>query len=520
MKNIKFQDSQTSKTETVLNLKHRIKELETLVKYYEEQLLLSKKRMFAPSSEKSWYDLQLRLDSCEALDVAEELKDNPTEVSVKGHRRKKRNRKDSLPENVPVEEILCELPPEGQYCPACSNELHVMGREYRDEWVIVPAEVKVRRFVSHTYACRSCADASVSVPIIKIKWPKPTIKGSFASPESIAYIAYQKFVMAVPLYRQEQDWKRQGVFLSRQTMSNWLIECTELWFIPVFDWLKRKLLLYNKVIHGDETTLQVLKEPGKRPQTNSYLWVYRTSGDTLEPIVIAEYAPDRKGINPHGFLKGYSGYLHTDGYEAYHKLPNDIIVVGCWAHVRRKFNDALKIIAEKDRPGTDAMIGKRFCDKLFEVERGLTGLDSDTRHSRRQKELKPIIDNFYDWVSKVVATPKSPLGRAATYMFSQRKYLENVLLDGRLELSNNKAERTIKPFVISRKNFLFANTPRGAVAAATIFSLIETARETGVNPLGYLTYVLQLAPTLDLSDDENLTLLSPHEYKRSLATVR
>lgn len=501
--------------ETILGMQNRIRELEALVKFYEGQLLLSKKRMFAPSSEKSIYDLQLRLDGCETPDVAEELKDDTTETSVKSHRRKKRSKKDSLPDDVQVEEILCELPPEEQSCPSCDNEMHVMGREHRDEWVIVPAKVVIRRYVSQTYACRNCENTSDSVPIIKAKWPVPTLKGSFASPESIAYTAYQKFVMGVPLYRQEQDWKRQGVFLSRQTISNWLIESTELWLQPIFDELKRKLLL-NKVLHADETTLQVLKEPGKKPQSDSYLWVYRTSGDSPEPIVIAEYLPNRKNINPHIFLKGYLGYLHTDGYDAYHKLPSDIIVVGCWAHVRRKFNDALKIIPEKDRYGTDSMIGKRFCDELFRVERDLADLDFDKRYVHRLEKLKPIIDDFYNWASKTIATPKSPLGKAVTYMFSQRNYLENVLLDGRLELSNNRAERTIKPFVISRKNFLFANTPRGAIVAATIFSLIETARETGVNPLDYLTYALRLAPTLDINDIQNLITLSPYGYKMTL----
>ena len=502
--------------ETVLGLQKRIIELEALVKHYEAQLLVSQKRMFASSSEKSVYDhRQLLLEGCETPDIAEELKNDIVETSVKGHQRQKRSRKDSLPEHTPIEEILCELPVGEQTCPSCDNKMHVMGREHRDEWVIIPAKVKIRRYVSQTYTCRTCENSSDSVPIIKTKWPLPTIKGSFASPESIAYAAYQKFVMGVPLYRQEQDWKRQGLLLSRQTMSNWLIESTKLWLQPIFDELKRKLLL-SKVLHADETTFQVLREPGKKPQTDSYLWVYRTGGNAHEPIIIAEYVPNRRNINPHVFLKGYSGYLHADGYDAYHKLPNKIIVVGCWAHVRRKFNDALKIIAEKDRPGTDAMIGKRFCDELFKVERVLASLNADIRYARRQIELKPIMNEFYGWASKVRVTPKSPLGRAIAYMFSQRRYLENIFLDGHLELSNNRAERTIKPFVISRKNFLFANTPRGATTAATIFSLIETARETGVNPLDYLVYALKLAPTLNMNDAENLLELSPHGYKRIL----
>ena len=513
MENIKILAPKADKDNIILEQKNRIKELEMLVKYYEEQLLLSKKIKFASSSEKSKYDaFQLLLEGCEAPEVAEELKDEMIETPVKEHRRQKRLRKDSLPENVPVEEILCDLP-EDASCPKCSNKMHVMGHESSEEWVIEPAKVKIRKYVMPTLSCRECEKSPEGATILKTKRPACVIKGSVASPESIAYAAYQKFVMGVPLYRQEQDWKRQGVFLSRQTLSNWLIEATELWLQPIFDELKRRLLL-SKVLHGDETTFQVLKEPGKKPQSKSYLWVYRTSGDTPEPIVIAEYIPDRRSINPKNFLKGYSGYLHADGYDAYHKLPDEITVVGCWAHVRRKFNDALKAIAEKDRPGTDAMIGKRFCDELFRVERELAELDADKRHAGRLEKLKPIVGEFYNWAGKVVINPTSTLGKAVAYMFSQREYLENVFLDGRLELSNNRAERTIKPFVICRKNFLFANTPRGANCAATMFSIIETARETGVNPLDYLTYVLQAAPTLDMTNAENLALLSPHGYKK------
>jgi transposase len=518
MKNTKILATKKDKDNIILEQKNRIEELETLVKYYEEQLLMYKRKKYLSASEKSRYDeLQLLLEGFDAPEVAEELKDEVIETSVNGHKRQKRLKKDSLPENTPVEKVVHELPEEEKNCPDCKNEMHIMGRTYRDEWVIIPAQVKIRRHEIPTYTCRKCEKSAGDTPppIIKAKMPPLVLKGSYASPEAIAYAAYQKFVMGVPLYRQEQDWKRQGVFLSRQTLSNWLIEATEFWVKPIFDELKRRLLLSN-VLHIDETTFQVLKEPGKKPQSKSYLWVYRTGSDASEPIVIAEYIPDRKHINPKNFLKGYSGYIHADGYEAYHSLPDDIVVVGCWAHVRRKFNDALKAIKEKDRPGTDAMIGKRFCDELFRVERELSALDVNERYIERREKLKPVMDEFYDWASKVRTLEKLALGKAITYMFSQREYLENVLLDGRLELSNNRAERTIKPFVICRKNFLFANTPRGAAAAAAMFSLIETARETGVNPLDYLTYVLQIAPALDMADARSLALLSPHGYKNVL----
>ena len=309
-------------------LKTELAEMKILVKFYEEQFRLSKKRQFAASSEKSEYD-QLRIDAPDGSDDTEIIPstEEPNLELVKSHYRKKRTRADSLPKDMPVEEIICELPEKERFCPDCGNELQVIGHEYRDELVVIPAKAIIRRYAARTYACRGCEEASDQTPILKAHAPKPVIKGSFASPESVAYAAHQKFAMGVPLYRQEQEWKRQDVLLSRQTMANWLIRAADDWLRPLMDELKRRLLLRN-VLHADETTLQVLKEPGKSPQSKSYLWCYRTSGDAEEPIVLAEYRPDRKNYNPAVFLKGYSGYLHTDGYDAYHKLPPEIVVVG------------------------------------------------------------------------------------------------------------------------------------------------------------------------------------------------
>ena len=504
----------------IKTLKDEIKTLKILIKHYEERFLLSQKKRFGVSSEKSLYD-QLTLDYDAVNDETpinhEPEKEPPLEV-VKEHYRKKRTRKESLPKNLAVEEIICELSTEERACPKCNTQTQSFGNEYREELVIVPAKVMLRKFVLPTYICRDCADASDHTPIIKTKAPGAVIKGSFASPESVAYTAHQKFVMGVPLYRQEQEWQRKGVLLSRQTLANWLVLASESWLTPLADELKRRLLAQT-VAHADETTFQVLKEENKTPQSKSYLWCYRTSGDAAEPIVFAEYKPDRKAKNPAEFLTSFKGYLHTDGYEAYHKLSKDIVVVGCWAHVRRKWDSAVKIIRAADRGGTLELKGKRYCDKMFEIERKLAELSSDEKYEARIKILKPVMDEFFEWIDTIRTAPKSLLGKAVGYMFSQKVYLQNVLLNGRLELSNNRAERTIKPFVICRKNFLFANTVRGANAAATIFSLIETAKETGLEPFEYLCYVFKTAPNVDMTNIENIRALLPFEYKKSINSL-
>ena len=219
--------------------------------------------------------------------------------------------------------------------------------------------------------------------------------------------------------------------------------------------------------------------------------------------VLYEYKPKSRKENPHRFLEGFKGYLHTDGYEAYHGLSNDITIVGCWAHVRRKFDEALKIIPENERASSDTLKGKRYCDKLFALENEFAGLPTDERHKQRQELSRPLMDEFFQWLIKLDALPKTPLGIASGYALKQRKYLESYLLDGRLEISNNRAERSIKPFVISRKNFLFANTPRGAKASAIMFSLIETAKENGLDSFKYLSYVFKNAPNWDIQNNPN-----------------
>ena len=494
------------------NLKTKISELEALVKYYEEQFRLTKHRQFGASSEKSEYD-QLNLFN-EIESTANANVPEPELTEIKRHYRKRaRLVNDRLPENLPIEVVEHDLDADERECPQCSGGLHVMGREKRRELVIVPAQVKIREHVRKVYACRDCEKDEYGVPILKASIDAPVIKGSFASPEAIAHIMAQKFVMGVPLYRQEQDWNRQGIMLSRQTMSNWLIKATEDWLEPIYEAL-RELLLMHKVLHADETTLQVLRESGKTPQSKSYMWLYRTSGDAKHPIVLYDYQPDRKAKRPKEFLKDFKGFLHTDGYDGYHSLPCDIIVVGCWAHARRKFDEALKALPETDRTASNALRGKRYCDKLFELERTFEDLPHNERFIKRQEQAKPILEEFFAWLHSLNVLPKTPIGRAKHYVLGQRVYLERYLLDGCLEISNNRAERSIKPFVIGRKNFLFANTPRGARASAVMFSIIETAKESGLNPFDYLAYVFKNAPNWDIRNNlDYLQMLLPSEAR-------
>jgi transposase len=369
-----------------------------------------------------------------------------------------------------------------------------IGASVRRELELVPAKVIVVEHASHTYACKNCENTNDHTPIINTEAPAPLISGSLASPSLVAHIAYQKYSNGAPLYRIEKGFQYDGVNVSRQTMANWVIKCSEMYLASIYELLKARLLK-ETVLHADETTVQVLREPDRDAKSKSYEWVYRTSGCAKNPIVIYEYKETRKREHPKEFLKDFKGFLHTDGYEVYHGLPSDIVIVGCFAHVRRYWEKALKILPKDKRKGSDAERGVAYINRLFELEREFKKLDPKERYEARLDKSKPISDAFFEWASLLGATPKSPLGAAVNYSLSQRPYLENVFLDGRLELSNNRAERSVKPFVIGRKAWLFSNTPEGAEAGDLMYSIIETAKENGLHPFYYIKFLLDELPS-------------------------
>ena len=270
-------------------------------------------------------------------------KEDDGSVAVAAHKRHKKHEYtlDELPENVPVEVVEHRLPAEELICPECGSTMTEIGKEVRRRLKLVPAKAVVVEDWYYTYACRKCEKENTETVVVKAYREPNFIPGSFATPEAAAHLMVQKFVMGSPLYRQEQELKRQGIPLSRQTMSNWLLWSAEHLLAPVYDLLHQELLKRD-VLHADETTLQVLHEPGKTATSNSYMWLYRTSGDTDRPIVLYDYQPGRGVCYPKAFLDGFKGYLHTDGYDVYHSLPDEITAVGCWAHARRKFDEAMK----------------------------------------------------------------------------------------------------------------------------------------------------------------------------------
>lgn len=334
-----------------------------------EQLKLSKKKLFGRSSEQAeqmvMEQLSLTMNEVEAY-IFGMNSAGKAPVAVKAHERKRRsgNVLDVVPKGTPTEVVEHRLPENERICSACGSELVEIGKEVRRTLQMKPAEFWVREDVYYTYACKNCEQETGEANIVKAAKEPALLPGSFASAEAVAYLAAQKFVMYSPLYRLEQEFNRQGLKLSRQTMANWLLKASEKWLQPVYDVLHEQLCR-EPVLHADETTLQVLKEPGRSSTSKSYMWLYRTSGCAKQAIVLYEYQPTRKAEHAEAFLKGFSGRLHADGYQGYHRLPGSIRVVGCWAHARRKFDEALSTLPQEKRKDSPASIGECYCSHIY-----------------------------------------------------------------------------------------------------------------------------------------------------------
>jgi len=480
-------------------------ELTAKLTWYEEQFRLAQQKRFGASSEKTHPDqLELNLFN-EAEVLATPASEEPNIETVTYSRKKPVGSREAKLDHFPVETLTYALPEEEQVCSCCGGALHAMSTETRNEIAVIPAEVKVTRHVRQVYACRHCEREEIRTPIVTAPMPKPVYPGSLASPSILAHVMSQKYVDSQPLYRQEQQFARLGLTISRQTLANWMMYGADQWLTLLTDRM-REHLLNQDILHADETTLQVLREPGKSAETKSYLWLYRT-GREVPPIVWYDYQPSRGGEHPRNFLKGFSGYLHVDGYSGYHKVSG-VKLVGCWAHPRRKFDEALKVLpASADKTGTAAHQGLQFCNQLFAMERELKDTTPEERYTIRLERSRPVLDAYLAWLRQQRSRmlPKSALGEAITYSLNQWDKLTTFLKDGRLEIDNNRSERAIKPFVIGRKNWLFANTPRGAKASAIIYSVIETAKENQLNPFKYLMYLFEQLP--QLPDPKNLEVL-------------
>jgi transposase len=515
-------NSTTGNTESITisraeydSMKQEIEQLAGINNWLREQLENLKKAQFGSKREAASDEVigqMMLFDEPEVYAYLEEFRNRKTTVAE--HERVLKKERvlllDKLPLNAEVEVEVHALSEEERKCPVCGSEMKEIGKEVVRSLEIIPAKFIVHEDHYMTYACKNCTGEETEAEIGKtqiLKTPRiPSVyPGSNCSPAAAAYLMTQKYVMGSPLYRMEMDFNRSGYPLSRQTMSNWMLHCSEVWLEPLYEELHRRLLL-ESIIHADETELQVLHEPGRKARTKSYMWLYRTGKYAEHPIILYEYQPGRGNCYPASFLKGFNGYLQTDGYSGYDNL--DVIHVGCMAHLKRKFHEAVTALPNGKKAGA-AVEGEAYCERLFQLESAFADLSPEEKKQKRQELAKPVLDEFLAWGSSRTAAKKSKLGEALTYLHNNSRQLSEYLNNGRLEISNNLAERSIKPFVIDRKNFLFANTPKGAASGAVTFSLIQTAIDNGLDPYRYLRYVFTEAPKMAAAGENWVSALLP-----------
>ena len=473
---------------------------------YIEALILSKHKTFGSSREKTEHEDQISLFN-EAEQEYSEKSEEPVKKTVKGYVRKSsKAKRDEIIKNIQTEIVECSIPLQEQICPRCGSQMKVTGKKYiREEVELIPAKLVVKKYYSYTYSCKKCEKKNMPVFLHGFV-PAPVLPHSLASASTVAWVIYQKYVNAMPLYRQEKDWERLGYALSRTTMANWVIRCSEDYFSKLVERLKTELLKEN-ILHIDETYVKVLKEKDVSTESKQYMWVYRSGKHTDRQIVIYDYNKSRSGDVPKRFLGDYNGYVHTDGYSGYNKLEK-VTHCNCWAHVRRKFHEAIVV----DSESSIAKTARDFCDKLFAIESELDKLTTEERFSKRLAQEKEVFDAFWSWAEKTAPSvlEKSQLGKAFEYAFKRREYLGNYFLDGNCAISNNTAENAIRPFTVGRKNWLFSDTPKGAKASADIYSIVETAKANGLDVYRYFELLLTVLPNMEfLTNPDILDELMP-----------
>jgi len=366
----------------------------------------------------------------------------------------------------------------------------------------------VIRNIRLKYACKNCEGVESDRPTVAIApVPEQLIPKCIGTPGLIAFVLTAKFVDHLPFYRQEKQFPRIGVKISRATMCSWTQRIAQSCEILLM--MLKKEVLSGPLINIDETPVQVLNEPGKTSRSKSYMRVF-CGGAGERPGILFEYHPTRAGEVPAAFLKGYKGVVQTDGYTGYRFIDDieEIPHMGCWAHVRRKFPDVVKAVGKPEKgkkKSGNADYALKYIRKLYKIEKdaGIKGLINGDLLRERQGKAIPALDEFKLRLDAKVSEvpPKSLPGKAITYALSQWHRLVVYADTGHVTPDNNMAENTIRPFAIGRKNWLFAGTPEGAAASAAIYSLIETAKADGLEPYRYLRYLLENLPNAVTGED-------------------
>lgn len=521
MTEVSFGNQMDEKTQNLIIeleqvVRERDKEIATLrneLDYLKGQILSKNRKMFGSSSEQS---NTLQVSFFDEAETTCNLKEEEPTLEEVTYQRKKpsknRGKKDNLA-NLKKVVIEHKLEEEKQQCKDCSGSFAMIGTRSKQLLKYIPAKLYIEEHITYSYACKQCEKENDQANIITTQAPKTLLHKSMASNELLSHVINLKYHHALPLNRQETYFQMMDANLSRQTLSNWMIHAaTELQPIYI---LMREELLKRDYIQADETVVKVLDDKGKESKKQKYMWLYK-SPDPDGSIIIYDYQRTRSGSCPKDFLGEYPKYLQTDGYAGYNTVENAKRFY-CLAHIRRKFHDIIVNLNEEALKESRALIGFNYCAKLYKIEKELREQSQhhedyhEKRYTKRLEESKPIIDEFITYVDEEIknAVPKSALGKALAYAKPLLPNFKYFLEDGALEIDNNGAERSIRPFVIGRKNWLFSASTKGADSSALLYSIIETAKGNGLVVEKYLLYLMDQFVKINPADKESLLKILP-----------
>lgn len=487
--------------------------MDTQEKYFilSEMNEINKMERFGRKSERMEIEGQLSFNEAEAEYNVLAAEPDIEEVVVIQHRKKHVGKRDEDLSKFPLEVVNLEMSDEELNQKFGEKGYKCLPDEVYRKLMYCPAKQVVLEYHVHVYAGKD------NGTIVKAKRPDDLLTNSIVTPSLLAAIVNMKYVNALPLYRIEQEFQRNELNISRQTMSNWIIHCTERYASLIYDRM-HDVLIKEHVVQADETPVLVNKDD-RKSGSKSYMWVYRTNRyNHKTPAILYEYEKTRKADHPKEFLKDFDGYLVCDGYQAYHKVENEsnnIKVAGCWVHLRRYFSRVIKASKKDERKGIHVLLAKTAIEKIakiYAIEDKLTSLTPEERLKIRCEQIKPLAEEFFAWVkeNQMKVLPKSETGEGFTYALNQEKYLMRIFEDGNIPIDNNCCEQSIRPFCVGKKNFVMIDTVNGANASAILYSLAETAKANNLKPYEYFKYIFTEIPKhMDDSKMEFIDSLLP-----------
>lgn len=476
-----------------------------------EQVADLKRHRFGRSSEAHGPDEQISFMEVdgkivffnESEAVAAEASGEDPEAVPRQRPKKKQGKREEDLEGLPVVVVEHSMTREELTALFGAEGWKQLPDEVYRRYGFTPAKVEVEEHHVKIYAGKKTDE------IVRAPHPEILLRGSLVSPSLEAAVMNAKYVNAVPLYRQEQEFERYGLHISRQNMANWTIQCADRYLAVLYDYLHEKMYGYH-VLQADETPVLVNKD-GRPAGSKSYMWVYRTGRMyTDRQIVLYEYQKTRNASHPREFLKDFSGVCVTDGYQVYHTVENereDLKIAGCWSHARRRFDEAVGALPKTKRKGSRAYLALTMIQAIYREEKLLKDLPAEERKTFRQLSVRPLVEAYFTWVKENIpkVPQKSKTWEGFSYSINQEKYLKVFLDDGEVPMDNNAAEQSIRGFCIGKKNWVMIDTVAGAKSSAIIYSIAETAKANSLKPYDYFEYLLTEIPKH--LDDTNRSFL-------------